>query len=215
VPFADIAHSALVTFRFKQTFDGEDWQFGIKTEKRDSADWETLLTAALGWASSGDLVLERTTLTGITYSEWETSGFTGYHQVFSILASHSFSSGNQLPPQCAVVVSLLNTDTPGVSVKRRRGRIYIGQIPTAFVDGDGVLLSSSQVSYRGAMDSLQTALEGVPSGSPDPAVLDGICIASEAEGSIFSADVCGVGAAVDTQRRRRRKRLEGIVYTAL
>jgi len=215
VAFADIAHSALLSFKFQQTLDAELWQFGVKTEKRGTFDVPDLVDAVHTWITSGDVIMERNKLVGITYSEWETSGFTGYHQVFSQIYSDSFSSGNQLPPQCAAVASLLNTSEVGVSVKSRRGRIYFGQIPVSFVDGDGLLTTTARDGYRSALDSLQTALTSVASGSPDDISLDGICIASPATSSIYDATVAGVGLAVDTQRRRRRKRVESISYTSL
>jgi len=42
-----------------------------------------------------------------------------------------------------------------------------------------------------------------------------ICIASAAEGKLITADVMGVGLGIDTQRRRRQKIAEDIVYEAL
>jgi hypothetical protein len=215
MPFDTIDHAALITFRLQQTFDGELWQFGAKCYERDPADIDDLLASVLSWITTGDLIMEHTTLTGITYSEWGSSGFTGFHQAASILTSHSFSSGNQLPPQCAVVASLLNTTVPGVSIKRRRGRIYFGQIPVAFVDGDGQLNSTALTTYQDSVDGLQDALLAVPAVSGAPVGMDGLCIASPAEGSLLTADSRGVGLAVDTQRRRRRKRVESITYVAL
>lgn len=211
----DITNAALVTFRLRQTLDNEDWQFGCKTIIRDPADQIDLLTAALGWITSGDLIMERTALTAITYSEWSTSGFTGFHQLQAVLASDTFSSGNQLPPQCAVVVSLLNTTETSLSIKRRRGRIYWGQIPVANVDGDGQLSTSSRNDYGTAVESLDAALRSVPSGALSGSDLDGLCVCSPAAGEIMQADFYGVGLAVDTQRRRRRKRTESISYQPL
>jgi len=179
---------------------------------RDAADWETLLDAAELWVTTDGLVLERTTLTGITYSEWGTSGFTGFHQRASRVATHTYSGGNQLPPQCAAVISLLNKTEAAVSVKRRRGRIYLGQLPVSQVDGDGMLTSAAVSDIIGHFQNLSDAYRGVPAGSAGGTAMDGLCIVSEAEGVIMEADVGGVGFAVDTQRRRRRKRVEAIDY---
>lgn len=210
-----IDNAAMVTFRFRQTFDSEDWQFGVKTVVRDSADWADLLTAALGWVTADNPIMERTTLTGITYSEWGTSGFEGFHQQTAILASHSYSSGNQAPPQCAAVVSLLNTSENTISIKRRRGRIYFGQLAIASLDADGLLTTTYTAAAITSAQALDAALASVPGGSAGGVTMDGVCIVSQAEGVIMEADSVGCGLAVDTQRRRRRKRNEAISYASI
>lgn len=210
-----IDNAALVTFRFRQTFDNEDWQFGCKTVVRDTADWNDLLTAALGWVTGANPIMERTTLTGITYAEWGSSGFTGFHQQASIIASHGYSSGNQIPPQCAAVVSLLNTSETAINIKRRRGRIYFGQLASSAIDGDGLLTSTYVADAVTSAQALDAALASVPGGSSGGVTMDGLCVVSEAEGVIMEADLVGVGFAVDTQRRRRRKRNEAITYSSV
>ena len=208
-----IENAALVTFRLRQTADAEDYQFGVKMLKRNSSSWGTLLGAMHTWATGHAVhFCHGCTLTGITYSEWETSGFTGFHQVAALVASDTLGSGNPLPPQCAVVVSLLNTDEPGTPLRRRRGRIYTGTPSQTMIDTSGRLATIQQSGIATDFVALQTALNANASilGS-----FNGISIVSEADGVIRPANEIGVGLGIDTQRRRRRHLQESIVYTSI
>lgn len=208
----DIDQAARVTFKLVQDFDGEEWQFGFGTHKRDSADWEGLIgTMESAFADNLSSKIEQCHLYQVAYSEWGTSGFTGFHQKLAVGYSDVTNTGDQLPPQIAVVVSLLNTVDVGISLKRRRGRIFMGQIPEAYEDAQGRLGSTFQAAYLTAWQAMDAAARTVPAGTGTED-FDGLCVVSQAEGSLISCDKIGVGVGFDTQRRRRRKVAEAIVY---
>lgn len=208
-----IEDSALLTFRFKQTADDEEFQWGIKIVKRLEADWAALLAAVHTWGT-GHLAhfTHGCTLTGITYSEWETAGFTGFHQAASLVTADAMGSGNPLPPQCAVVLSLLNDDEPSTPLRRRRGRVYLGLVSQTMIDTNGRLATIQQSGIQTDFVALQTALETVASTTGD---FNGISIVSQADGVIRPANKIGVGLGIDTQRRRRRHVVESITYTSV
>jgi hypothetical protein len=206
-PIEDAAH---ITFRMKQTPTSEDYQFGFSTGIRGDLAAQDLLDELDDWfGADGASLMAQATLTEIVYSEWGTAGFTGFHQKFTKLTSQSSGSGNILPPQCAVVVSLLNDVENGESIKRRRGRIYFGTTPVSHLGTDGRLTSGGPALYLGAMASLQTALNAFAASTPSDS---GVCIASRAADLLFVTTKFGVGRGVDTQRRRREKVQELITY---
>lgn len=212
---APISEAARVTWELQKDDDAELYQYSCATYQRDSADWGDLMSAAeTWWVDEIGGLTARSHLVGVRYSEWGTGGgFTGFHQKASIVVSHGGSSGAMLPPQCAVVVSLLNTIDVSTNLKSRRGRIYYGMVPTGSVTTDGKLSSTAHDGVEDAFVALVAALEAVPGSSTShAAVLDGIAIASPTTSLLLQANKLGVGLGIDTQRRRRRKVQEAIVY---
>jgi hypothetical protein len=167
---------------------------------------------ATWWDDEGSSCVAQVVLDEVVYSEWGSSGFTGFHQVQAKMTNIATGSGAITPPQCAVTVSLLNIQEPQDSIKRRRGRMYFGPVPVSQLGSDGRLTTGAVDVYEAAIPLLQAALLA------DPGVIDsvsGLCIASAAAGLLYSADAFGVGRGVDTQRRRREKVSEEIAYSAL
>jgi hypothetical protein len=206
----DITQAARITFRLRQTTDNEQFQFGVSTGARGNASHADLLDAvATWWDDEGSSCVAQTTCDEITYSEWSDEGFTGWHQRASLLTAITSGTGAVLPPQCAVVVSLLNLGSSDVSIKRRRGRMYLGLVPISQLATDGRLTSGARTVYTDAFQLLDDAMESVAGFDPE---FDGPGIASAAAGELYVADRFGVGLAVDTQRRRRQKVTEGITY---
>jgi hypothetical protein len=211
----DIADSALVTFRFTQDLDAELYQWGFKTTRRDVGQINALLTAAQAtWASDFQPFQGSSHLTAMVYSEWDTIGFTGYHQRQMNLASSGGGSASRLPPQCSVVISLLNTDTLH-PIRSRRGRIFFGTLAQNCLASDGSLAATARTALRTAMDNLGTAVGSIPVATTAPGDIPGIGIGSVKTGLLLKANVCGIGHAIDTQRRRRQKLGEAIDYTTL
>lgn len=208
-----IANAARVTFRLVQDLDNEAWQYSFATHKRDEADWTGFLNAVeSAYVSSGFASLSHgSDLVEIAYSEWETTGFTGFHQKLAVMESEAGSSGTLLPPQCACVVSLLDTLDSSDPIRRRRGRIYLGGLTTGNLDSGGMITSVFQAAVLGWWQDVDAAARTIPgpTGSDD---FWGLCIASATGGNLYSADHIGVGLGVDTQRRRRRKVVEAISY---
>jgi hypothetical protein len=210
---ADITAAARITFRLRQTSDNEEFQFGVSTGGRDIELWSTLLDDVASWYDDdGSSLVCQTTCDEVTYSEWESSGFTGWHQKASLMTAITSGTGAALPPQCAVTVSLLNLGSPEVSIKRRRGRAYVGLVPISQLDSAGRLTTGARALYASVIPTLQAAMNGVAAFDP---AFSGICVASPTDGHLFIADKFGIGAGVDTQRRRRQKVSEGSVYADL
>ena len=209
----EIDEAAHITFRLNQLATNEIIQWGFSTAKRGEFSILTLLDAMASWFEDAAVALvEQVTCSEIVYSEWGTSGFVGFHQVQSKIVSLSTGTGAVLPPQCAAVVTLLNLEDVADSIKRRRGRMYFGTLPTSLIGSDGRLTTAAQDVYLVEMDELQSALNGVASASGN---LSGLCIASRAGGTLYDAGSVGIGRGVDTQRRRREKVVEEIAYQAL
>jgi hypothetical protein len=164
------------------------------------------------WDDDGSSLVAQSTLKSIIYSEWGTEGFTGWHQRFERMTDITSGTGAILPPQDAVVVSLLNLDDGNDSIKRRRGRMYFGLVPVSHVGSDGKLTTGTVTLYNGILPGLQDALLLEPGGSSN---CPGLGIASVVAHKLYNANKFGVGRGVDTQRRRREKVVESIVYTTL
>ena len=206
----DLDQAAKLTFRMKQLLTNEEFQFGLSTGKRDPAVVDDLLdTMVASWSDDLSARFGQTALTEVTYSEWGTSGFVGFHQMQSLLASESSPATAPLPPQCAVVVSLLNTDDPSISLKRRKGRCYMGLIPASHLDSAGKYSSTNRDAMVAAWGNFIGQLITIVPASLAPT---GPCIASEAEGKLIAANQYAVGVGIDTQRRRRQKLNEAISY---
>lgn len=213
MPAIEIADQARITLRFRQLNTNEEHQWSFATGHRGEFSRGVLMDAIAQWfADDGIALVEQSTLIGVTYSEWGTSGFIGWHQLQQKITSTSSGTGAVLPPQCAWVVSLLNEDVPTDSIKRRRGRIYLGLIPTSLVGTDGKMTTAAQTLGLAQMHTLQVALATEDASDP---TYTGLCIASPTGGKLYTAEVIGVGRGVDTQRRRREKVVEDIIYEAL
>lgn len=207
-----LGNAALITFRCTQIIDNELYQMGIKTGVRAPASWASLLTTAqTAFTTNVAPKMGNSTLVGITYSEWDTSGFVGFHQRASLPLSVAVGSASTLPPQIAVAVSLLDSLDTSVPVRRRRGRIYHGTVAASLLGSTGIMTAANANSIRDAWKAVGTAIKAIatPTGQ-----LQGLCIVSTVDGKIRDADQIGAGVAFDTQRRRRRKMVESIAYVA-
>lgn len=206
----DITEAARVTFRLTQDFTGEWFQFGIATGRRELDIADDLLDRCAEWGTDHLMgKIHACHLEELVYSEWGTSGFTGFHQKRSKLVHLAAASGAPLPPQCAVAVTLLNDTDTDISLKRRRGRLYLGLIAVTQLDTAGKLATIQQSGYLTMMQDLTDSLQSAVPASGNP---DGPCIASAAEGRLITVDKYGVGLGIDTQRRRRQKIVESILY---
>ena len=211
--FDDLDDAAHITFRFEQVATGEIHQFGFSTGLRGEFSQATMFDALEAWLDDdGSSLVAQSTLKSIIYSEWDTEGFTGWHQRSERMTDITSGTGAILPPQDAVVVSLLNLDDVADSIKRRRGRMYFGLVPTSHVGSDGKLTTGTITLYNSILPGLQTALLLEPGSSDN---VNGLGIASQAAHKLYAANKFGVGRGVDTQRRRREKVAESIVYTTL
>lgn len=207
-----LGNAALITFRCTQVIDNELFQMGIKTGVRAPASWASLLsTAQTAFTTNVAPKMGNSTLVGVTYSEWDTSGFVGFHQKASNPLNVAIGSASSLPPQLAVVVSLLDSVDTSVPVRNRRGRIYHGTVAASLMGSTGVMTAANANSIRDAWKAVGTAIKAIT--TPTGQQL-GLCIASVATGKIRDADQIGAGVAFDTQRRRRRKMVESIAYVA-
>lgn len=206
--FITAAEVARITFHLRQTSDNEMFQFGISTGTRTAPNAATLLDLmATWWDDEGSSAVCQTTCDQITYSEWSTVGFTGWHQRFEKLTNITSSTGAALPPQIAAVVSMLNSTDRDEPLKRRRGRSYVGLIPVASLASDGRLSSAARTVIETAWQLLLDTMSTAPG-----VAYSGPVIWSAAAGKGFEAETVGVGLALDTQRRRRQKLVESIVY---
>lgn len=209
----DISKAARITFKCREDNTSEEYQYSVATGARDPDVQDDILDRMEEfWTDELGGLTVKNHLVNITYAEWGTSGFTGFHQRLDHVVNLASNSGDQLPPQCAVVATFLNVSDPTISLKRRRGRMYLGLIGKTATGTDGKLTTTQRDALVLAMKALDDALKlTVPvSGNPD-----GICIASQAEGKLITADKVSVGLGVDTQRRRRKKITEGMVYSDL
>lgn len=209
----DIADAARVTFRMKNTTSSEELQFGVSTGPRDAETRITLVDALEDWwVSFVAPKAPHSDLFQIVYSDWGTGGFVGFHQAYQQLVSHAGSSAAPMPPQIAVVGSLLNTTDSDVGLKSRRGRIYFPPPLDASDDANGRLFSTDRNGYVTALQQLHDALQSVGSALT---TYSGICLASPRTGLLLTIDQIGVGLAYDTHRSRRQKAQESIAYTTL
>lgn len=200
-----------------ETGDGEPFQFSVATGKRaNSVDQLGLIGAVQAWwVAQIKPFITKAQLTSIAYSEWGTAGFTGFHQLQSVLYSDLSSVSNSLPPQNCLVVSLLNLSEQGaISIRSRRGRAYISPIPVGAVDANGYCIQTNADDLRTRFKAVDPAMRAV---AADPSVsgFGGLCIASPTTGYILNVDRIGVGKGVDTQRRRRQKVSESITYATV
>lgn len=206
----DIADTARVTVRLKESGTNEIYQFGFGLSRREPDTWSDCLDRIDEWLGTNLAnICSGCTAYQLTYAEYGISGFTGYHQKAEKVISRNGNFSAIIPPQNAVVVSLLNDVDTDISLKRRRGRIYLGLVRVSWLDGNGKLTTTPQNDIVVAIQNLFDAVQlTVPvSGLPD-----GLLINSLAEGKGVTVTKIGVGAAVDTQRRRRQKVSEAIVY---
>jgi hypothetical protein len=203
----------MITFRCAFTQTNEQFQMSFKTGKRGlSADQQSLLAALhTSFNTNVKPYLESTVLTAITYSEWGTAGFTGFHQVLALPVSESSPVTGPLPPQCALVVSLRTDGDLTIPLRRRRGRLYHGLLPSSKLTGTGQVTSTYANQVRDGWKAMGTTAKTIPS---DGSACDGLGVVSVVGGTINNATVIGVGLAVDTQRRRRQKEVENIAYVA-
>lgn len=105
-----------------------------------------------------------------------------------------------MPPQCAMVVSLL-TPFPG---RRTRGRFYMPFLTASMTSslriGGAVTLASRATSMASMLNAIGAAAETLPDLEP--------VIVSAAGGTITPVSSVRVGDVMDTQRRRRDALIE-------
>lgn len=206
----DIADTARLTVRLKETATSEIFQFGVGVSQREPDVWSDFLDRIDEWCTT-DLpnVVSGATAYQLVYAEYGTSGFTGYHQKAEKVINRAGNSSAILPPQNAVCVSLLNDEDTDISLKRRRGRMYLGLVRVSWLDGNGKLTSTPINDITVAIQNLTDRIQDTV---PVAGLPDGMLINSLAEGKGITVSKIGIGAAVDTQRRRRQKVNEAIVY---
>jgi hypothetical protein len=205
--------AALISFKLTENATGETYQMGFKTGKRSLAANQSALIDAVkaAWTTNISPRTAASTLVAITYSEWGTLGFTGWHQKLAKPYSEASLVGNPLPPQLAIVVSTRYDGDLTIPIRRRRNRIYHGLCTSADMDSAGKVTTTARTAIRDGWKAIGTAAKAVPS---DGAVCDGLGVCSVVDGSIFNASVIGVGLGFDTQRRRRQKVVESIAYVS-
>ena len=208
-----ISNAARVTFRLQNNSTFEDFQWSVATAQREGTDVADLIDAMeAAYAADWIGLTGKTTLMELVYSEWQTGpDFTGFHAQRTRIVSGVTQSGGCLPPQCAVVISLLATDDLTLPIRQRRGRFYHGLLSTGSITTDGRIGSTYHGGVQTAAENLDAAMRTVPS-TVSGAGFSGLCIAGPTSGLLQSAEQLGVGLAVDTQRRRRQKVAEAIVY---
>jgi len=194
---------------FRHTASGTqqagDWSFTLHTEGSLSvgdanAAWATALTA--GWVGTNlaEDVFENSTIMDTASTAGINPATDGQTTRVTATVSHAGSiTGNQLPFQVAVVISLL-TDT---ATRHGRGRLYL-PAPDVSMCTNGALsstcLTNLDAGFTALFDSLNT-------GGLTPVVRNRTGHTSTV---VTSARV---GSVFDTQRRRRNKIAE--TYTAI
>lgn len=196
----------------------EIMQFGYNLHAREpGADQGDVIDACVDHfdqLASEDLI-SGCNLVSVSLAGWGTGpGFTGWHQVLTELRASSGASSNVLPPQIAIVHSLLNTGELGIAIGRRRSRIYVGGPGASCMTSDGKVQSTKRTAMLTAHTDFHNQLIGYGHGSIT-AGLEGLCVASPTEGVLMEADVHATGATFDTQRRRREHSPEVPVYGTL
>lgn len=122
-----------------------------------------------------------------------------------VVSEHVFTSpvttgtGNGLPPQCAVVTSLLT----GIVGRRTRGRLYWPLLGVGTTAPDGRLDPSVASSIATQTAAWLQAVEGA--WTPESIRS---CVVSKASGTDTAVTSVRVGDVIDTQRRRRNKEIE-------
>jgi len=184
---------------------GGDWSFTLHTEGSLSvgdanAAWVTALTA--GWVGApavediyaSDTIMDTATTAGINpATDGQTTRVTA-------TVSHAGSiTGNPLPYQVAVVISLL-TDT---ATRHGRGRLYL-PAPDVSMCVDGKLSSTALTNIDTGMTALFDSL--------NTSVLTPV-VRNRTAHSSLNVTSARVGSVFDTQRRRRNKIPE--TYTAI
>lgn len=209
-------YGARITWFMLTQLFGELVQFSVHTAKRAAGSIPSLLSAAEStWVDELGGLISKVTLTRVGYSEWQVGpDFTGWHQLASNVVSHASNSGNPLPPQCATVVSFLNSTEVNLPIRTRRGRVFHGPLAASSMGTDGrittVFRDGLVTAYGNVNDDLAAVSSGQLGGEAD-----GIVLASPFLSEIVYPVKIGVGMAIDTQRRRRSKVTEAITYTAI
>lgn len=115
---------------------------------------------------------------------------------FTLGAPHGTGTPVSLPLECAIVCSFYASIPTLTSIRRRRGRIYLGPLDIVALDTTGpfpMIPSSTTDSLADACQSLQedAAVAGFP-----------WAVWSRAAGDLFPVDSGWVNNEFDTQRRR-------------
>ena len=114
--------------------------------------------------------------------------------VSEITFSTPDASGTPLPPEVAACLSFQAIQVSGSPQARRRGRVYLGPLETAVLDGAGRLSTTTTDTIRDAADALLTA--------SNASAVYAWGIYSRVDSIIRDVDNGWVDDAVDIQRRR-------------
>lgn len=116
------------------------------------------------------------------------------------------NAGGQLPPQCAIAISL----RAPVIGRRGRGRFYLPALATAYADNDAILSTSRATNLRTYAKALVDNLQNVPG---TPVTIPIVAIMSAASATAVRPTQVRTGNRIDTIRSRREQVAES--YTGL
>lgn len=124
------------------------------------------------------------------------AGFSG--------ASAWAGTGNPMPLQCSVVLSLYGYDPAQYATQRdrKRGRMYLPTPTGSSLDGEGTISEARQDEYLASFGAWWAALQGVITLGLLDFNMQPV-IASRAGQFTTDAKWLRVGRVIDTQRRRR------------
>jgi hypothetical protein len=154
------------------------WLDAVWTHGTSNAIWPTVVSFAAVRASNINAAGHVTA----TYTSTEN------------LPAFPVGTSNQVPPECAVVCSLV-TATAGAS---HRGRMYLPPVDVAQLDQDGQLQSGSAANIADAMKRFLDAVN-------DGLSLGNVAVFSRTLGVLTDVTQIRVGRTMDAQRRRRNK----------
>lgn len=120
-----------------------------------------------------------------------------YSDQFTLTAVSGTTS--PLPLEVAIVTSFYNSTETSVSIRRRRGRIYLGPINLTCLDATGTYPLVSDATLT-KINTAAEALQVAAAAADVP-----WCVWSRAEGQLFPVDSGWTENDFDTQRRRGAK----------
>lgn len=208
-----VAHTR-VTIRGKLSSGAESWSTGFSTPPVIGAtvgDMEDLAQLAItrwvadfiGGASAW--IPLQVTAEGAIAQQVNASGHvTVSGESVLTTPAEGGGSGNQLPPECAVVVSLRT----GTSGPRGRGRMYLPPVTVGATTTTGMLSTTARSSILAAMQDFFNTWNS------DPSTLTA-SVASNAGVFVEAISNIRVGNVIDAQRRRRDRIVESYATAAI
>lgn len=117
-------------------------------------------------------------------------------------------TGNSLPLQCAMAITVYTDAIPGVR-QRRYNRCFVGPLNTTIAQGSPPELpQATQVALASIFKNFSDTLKGIPIHPSSALTSGGLAVVSGAAAASADATEVRVGKIVDTQRRRRNKLVE-------